>query len=459
MAYKYAEMALTAKNISDHLKKKGSGASVKTSRYQSQIKAVEVAHPGTLEDLLKKSGIDGKLTDISAVDEKAISGKYKAKLLTINVAVADCKKGSTCFILNTFTEKGTLKTKDLAPDKLGLTIATGYTDIAKFDKAVYDGINGLKVPADIKTALTQLYKSVADNKTAKDTITMNAAAKKAMASVKPQDRQAIGKDFGEILSLRWYLTQPHGQGWTKFGFSVISNEALVDFYLDKKVGNKSVHVDVSAKFEAGAAPSIGAIVKNIDKVYKAPTAEEKKAIGVLKALAGEDDNTSTKILKAFETLKLPAYTTLKTIVGAKAAFTILDVSKTIQKIATASKTPANRIKMFNTEFGPIYESLGKNASPDSLSVVFSTPTYKKYYSLVLAPMGYALVDYMNKNKIYQDILNNISREMKTEQVYLNFVGDGLSFKKKLFSNAEFKFAYGANAKDSDNTGIKFSMKH
>jgi len=31
MAYKYAEMALTAKNISDHLKKKGAGASVKTS--------------------------------------------------------------------------------------------------------------------------------------------------------------------------------------------------------------------------------------------------------------------------------------------------------------------------------------------------------------------------------------------------------------------------------------------
>jgi hypothetical protein len=459
MAYKYADMAVTAKNISDHLKKKGAGASVKTSRYQTQIKSVEVAHPGTLEDLLKKSGIQGTLADLSSVDEKAISGKYKAKLLTLTTAVAECKKGSTCFILNTFTEKGTLKTKDLAPEKLDLTIASGYTDLVKFDKAVYSGITNLKVASDIKTVLTELYRSVADNKSTRDVVPMNAAAKKAMASVKPQDRQAIGKDFGEILSLRWYLTQPHGKGWTKFGFSVISNEALVDFYLDKKVGTKSVHVDVSAKFEAGAAPSIGAIVQNIGKVYKTPTAEEKKAIGVLQALAGENDNTSTKILKAFETLKLPAYNTLKAIVGAKGAFTIADVSAAIQKIATASKTPANRIKMFNTEFAPMYESLGKNASADSLSVVFSTPTYKKYYSLVLAPMGYALVDYMNKNKIYQDILNNISREMKTEQVYLNFVGDTMSFSKKLFSNAEFKFAYGANAKDSDNTGIKFSMKH
>ena len=459
MAYKYPEMALTAKNISDFLKKKGAGASVKTSRYQTQIKSVEVAHPGTLEDLLKSSGIKGKLTDISATDEKAISGKYKAKLLTLTTAIADCKTGATCFILNTFTEKGTLKTKDLAPEKLNLTIASGYTDIAKFDKAVYAGIDNLKVGADIKTVLTELYRSIVDNKTTKDSITMNAAAKKAMVSVKPQDRQAIGKDFGEILSLRWYLTQPFGKGYTKFGFSVISNEALVDFYLDKKVGTKFVHVDVSAKFEAGAAPSIGAIVDNIGKVYKTPTAEEKKAIGVLQALAGADDNTSTKILKAFETLKLPSYITLKSIVGAKGAFTIADVSAAIQKIATASKTPANRIKMFNTEYAPMYESLGKNASPDSLAVVFSTPTYKIYYSLILAPLGYALVEYMNKNKIYQEILNNISREMKTEQVYLNFVGDSMTFSKKLFSNAEFKFAYGANAKDSDNTGIKFSMKH
>ena len=72
-------------------------------------------------------------------------------------------------------------------------------------------------------------------------------------------------------------------------------------------------------------------------------------------------------------------------------------------------------------------------------------------------MGYALVDYMNKQQVYQDILNKISQQMKTEQVYLDFIGENMRFTKKLFSKASFKFAYGANAKDSDNTGIKFSM--
>jgi len=455
--YDYEKMAETAKKIKAHLEKKGISSSIKTSRYQTQIKSVEVAYPDSLEKLLKAAGIIASMGDLTPTEEKAISGKYKAKLVKITTASGGVSKNETFFLLNTYTEKGSLKTKDLAPDKLGLTTASGYSTLASFDKAVYDGIERLSVGSEIKTTLVQLYKSVADNKSKTDSVPMNAAAKKAMASVKPQDRQAIGKDFGEILSLRWYLTQPHGAGWTKFGFSVISNEALIDFYVDRKVGNKTIRSDVSAKFEEGAAPSIGAIVGKIDKVYKTPKAEELKAINVLKALAGKDDNTSTKILKAFETLKLPAYNKLKTVVG-KPNFTILDVSASIQKIASASKTPANRLKMFSTEYGPIYEELGKNASKDSLDIVFSSATYKKYYSLVMAPMGYALVDYMNKNKIYQDILNNISREMKTEQVYLNFTGDKMAFEKKLFSNAEFKFAYGANAKDSDNTGIKFSMK-
>jgi len=455
--YDYEKMAETAKKIKAHLEKKGISASIKTSRYQTQIKAVEVAYSDSLDKLLKVTGLLATINDLTATEEKAISGKYKAKLIKITTASGGVTKGESFFLVNTYTEKGTLKTKDLAPDKLGLTTASGYTSLASFDKAVYDGIEKLKVGSDIKTALVQLYKSVADNKAKTDNVPMNAASKKAMTAVKPQDRQAIGKDFGEILSLRWYLTQPHGAGWTKFGFSVISNEALIDFYVDRKVGNKTIRSDVSAKFEAGAAPSIGAIVNNLDKVYKTPKVEELKAINVLKALAGKDDNTSTKILKAFETLKLPAYNKLKSVVG-KPNFTILDVSASIQKIASASKTPANRLKMFQTEFGAIYEELGKTASKDSLDIVFSGASYKKYYSLVLAPMGYALVDYMNKNKIYQEILNNISREMKTEQVYLNFSGDKLSFEKKLFSNAEFKFAYGANAKDSDNTGIKFSMK-
>jgi hypothetical protein len=457
MGYDFKKLGDTAKKVSTYLASKGVKVAVKTSRYQTEIKAVEVASPTSLEDLLKSVGLKGTISDLSTTEEKAISGKYKAKLIKITASSGPCSTGETFFIVNTFTEKGTLKTKDLAPEKFNLTSGR-FKSLDTFDTAVLKGIKDNKtVPNDIKTTIAELYKSVAANKSSnKDNIPMNTAAKKSFAVVKPQDKQAIGKDFGEILSMRWYVTQAFASTWQECFFSEISNEALVDFVVTKKVGSKVIPSNISAKFEAGAAPSIGAIVDNLDVVYKNPNAAEKAAIDVLKALADSNSNTSTKILAAMKTIKHPAYDVLKKIIG-KPTFTIADISAHIQKIATKNKTAKGRIDEFMKIYKPFYDKLGKNASPDSIAVVFAGASYKKYYSLVMAPSGYALVDYMNKQPIYQTILNNISQQMKTEQVYLNFVGETMQFTKKLFSKASFKFAYGANAKDSDNTGIKFSM--
>lgn len=458
MATDYSKLAASAKKMVDYLSTKGIKVSLKSSRYQAQIKAVEIAFSGTLPDLLKLTGITATVADLSVTEEKAISGKYKAKLMTLTKALGNIAKGETFYIVNTYTEKGTLKTKDLAPEKFNLTTSK-YKTLDSLDKAVLTGIKENKtVPAEIKVVLTELYKTVASTKTAKDIVPMSAPAKKSFALVKPQDKQAIGKDFGEVLSMRWYLTQAFSSTWQEAFFSDISNEALVDFVVMKKSGKEIIRTDISAKFEAGAAPSIGAIVDNIDSVYKTPNKDEQVVINVLKALASSTDNTSTKILAAMKSINHPAYTALKKTIGAKGNFTIQDVSAHIQQIAKVGKTPAARIKLFNSTYEDFYKVLGKNASEDSVNIVMTPTTYKKYYSLVMAPMGYGLVDYMNKQPQYQDVLNKISQHMKTEQVYLNFSGDNLEFKKKLFSKAEFKFAYGANAKDSDNTGIKFSMK-
>lgn len=461
MNYNFQDMAIAAKKLSEYLKEKGVAAQVKTSRYQTQIKSVEVASATSIEDLLPAMDIKGKISDLSPIDEKAISGKYKAKLFKLTSAVAGLSLGDTFFILNTFTEKGTLKTKDLAPEKLGLTTSR-YKSISVFDKDVREGIQNLKVPSEIKLALNELYDNVSANKKEGDSISFSDSSKKAMGIVKPQDRQAIGKDFGEILSLRWYITQSFGKKFTSFYFSEISNEALVDFVVELDDGHAILRKDVSAKFEAGAAPSIGAIAANIDNVYKRPSVEQKTACNVLKALAGltagkDTSTTSMKILAAYKTLKLPIYKTLADIVG-KTDPTIRDIQDHIAKITKSGKTSKTRSELFLKTYQPFYTELGRSVDASSLGVVFSGATFAKYFSMILSPMGYALVEYMNKQKIYQEILNNISREMKTEQVYLNFSSASIDFKKKLFSNAEFKFAYGANAKNSDNTGIKFSMK-
>lgn len=456
MSWDYAKLAATAKKISTFLVGKGEPAIIKTSRYQGQIKALEVKYNGTLESLFKTYSISASIQDLLPVEEKAISGKYKAQVVSLNSSVAGAAKGDKFFIINTYTEKGTVKTKELAPEKFGLTTKP-YATKNELDSAVAKGIKANKsIPDDIQIAIDELYKLVSSNTTTRNSIPFAATTKKAMAKIKPQDKQAIGKDFGEVLSMRWYISQPFGKSFSKAEFSTISNEALVDFVVTKKIGKEEFRQNISAKFEAGAAPSIGAIIDNVSKVYKSPAGETLSAINVLKALAEKTSNTSTKILAAMQTIKHPAYTALKKVIG-KTNFTVDDITAHIQKIAQVNKTAKSRIDAFNLAFKDVYKALNKTASSDSISIVFAGTTYKKYYSLVMAPMGYALVDYMNKQPVYQDILNKISRAMDTEQVYLNFVGDSLVFTCKVFSDAKFKFAYGANAKDSDNTGIKFSM--
>lgn len=450
MAYDYIKMAASAKKAADALKANKVIASIKTSRYQKQIKAVEVSYAGAIEDLLENKGFNGVISDLSSTEEKNISGKYKAKLFTIKNAGNSLTKNESFFIVNTFTEKGSIKTKDLAPDKLGLTV---YTTVKDFDKAIVSGIENSKIDESIKEVLYNLHTDMIKFNSNSDTVFFSFETKKLMALVKSQDKQAIGKDFGEVLSLRWYVTQDFAKPLKSFGFSTVSNEALVDFY----VVHGKIRSNISAKFEAGAAPSIKSIMKDVDKIYDNPKASEKKAINVLKALASEDNNTSTKILQAYEALGLPALGELKRILN-KTKITLTDISDHIQSIADLSSKTSVRIKLYKEIYNPLYEILNKTASDDSLDTVFGNKTYRKYYSLVLSPMGYALVSYMNNTPVFQEVLNNLSRNMTTEQVYLNFTTNGMKFEKKLFSQAEFKFAYGANAKDSDNTGIKFSMK-
>jgi hypothetical protein len=225
------------KNMVTYLVSKGKNAKVKTSRYNSTIKAVEVDDAViNIADFLKKLSFPGSITDLSPADERAISGTYKAKLVTVSksIPIAKLAKGDKFYILNIHTEKGSVKSKALAPNALGLDLAE-YTNLDAFDRAVKNGISKLDVPTDVQLAISELYKSVSKNNNKTDNVPYSTTARNAINNLKPQDKQAVGKDFGEILSLRWYLTQPHSKGWTKFGFETGSNAALVDYYVYKKV--------------------------------------------------------------------------------------------------------------------------------------------------------------------------------------------------------------------------------
>lgn len=452
----YPTLRANAKIVQGLLANENVSAKEKKSRYQ-KIWALQVSSATSLEDILKSIGLSVTISDLDSAEERGLSGTYKGKLVTLKKAKGRLKKGDMFLMLNTYTEKGTVKTKDLVPEKIG--VVKRYTGTTTFDKDVRKGIKDVDVPDDIKIALRTLYDAVVKSGTT-NSIMMDKKMKAIFSKLKQQDKQAIGKDFGEILSLRWYLNQPFAKNMSSFYFSEVSNEPLVDYSVVLTESKKEIDIGISAKFEKGGAPSIKAVAGNIDDVYKRPTPKEKKAINVMKALAGltgERSTTSTKILNAYKALDLKSYKILKKIIG-KRDPSIDDIADFVREIAVQGKTKENRIKIFEETFSEFYDELGKSADSASLKIIFNSANFPKYHSCILSPMGYALVAYMNEDPIYNEILNNISRELNTQQVYLYFRANAIEFKKKLFSDAEFTFSYGANAKNSDNTGIKFAMK-
>jgi len=220
-----------------------------------------------------------------------------------------------------------------------------------------------------------------------------------------------------------------------------------------------IKVEISAKFEEGGAPSIKTIVKEIDNVYKTPSQEEKKIIDILKILGTQvsGETTSDKILKIAMRLDFEGYNYLKKVIG-KSDINVKDIDNFVRNIAKTYDTAPVRIKEFRKIFDPYFKILTKGVKDESLGVIFTTDSFPKYSSSVIAPLGYWLIGYMNSLPSFIQVLNNVSRSLKTEQIYLNLTPSSLVFNKKIFEQAEFKFEYGGNAKNADNTGIKFSMK-
>ena len=220
-----------------------------------------------------------------------------------------------------------------------------------------------------------------------------------------------------------------------------------------------IKIEISAKFEEGGAPSIKTIVKEIDNVYKTPSSEEKKVIDILKILGTQvsGETTSDKILKIAMRLDFEGYNYLKKVIG-KSDINVKDIDNFVRNIAKTYDTAPVRIKEFRKIFDPYFKILTKGVKDESLGVIFTTDSFPKYSSSVIAPLGYWLIGYMNSLPSFIQVLNNVSRSLKTEQIYLNLTPSSLVFNKKVFEQAEFKFEYGGNAKNADNTGIKFSMK-
>ena len=104
-----------------------------------------------------------------------------------------------------------------------------------------------------------------------------------------------------------------------------------------------------------------------------------------------------------------------------------------------------------------------NRGPKNGEVNWDKLSDKKLYGIVIGPLSYYVVDYLNSNKEYKDALAELLSKIEVKQLYLNIqLGkQKLDFNLKSFSdpNAQFTFeSPNQSIYNPDNGRLGFKMK-
>jgi hypothetical protein len=424
---KQAQSAII-KYYSDELKKKGVDP-IKSSRGGPHLR---IAYAGDVKKL-----VDSILPCTLKETDVSISGSYVTQELTISKDIKDsggkvsAKKGDKIYFILAVSSKGELKTKQLTPDSLGF----GGERISKatFLTKTKAGIKSSSAPENIKGFLNELAME-----SAKATIKFSD---KYIGSISDTDLNIIAKDFGELSGAIWFMNQ-FNKKVDSISYPAESNAALVDYYAN--VGKTKIAV--SAKANEGAPPSINAIADILrDNTYQIVAKESaRKAI-----IAISDNSTVDGIVEAAKNLKHPGYLWLKKNFFKNLDFTAAQCETTLAGYKTH--------KALLAELEPFYELIGRSGSENIAKRIFDTKA--KRWGLIISPLGYSLVDILNKETTYLSVLNDAANSIVVSQIYIkiNKAQKTANYTVKEFSSSAFKFEYNANAGQPGLKKISFKM--
>ena len=83
----------------------------------------------------------------------------------------------------------------------------------------------------------------------------------------------------------------------------------------------------------------------------------------------------------------------------------------------------------------------------------------KRYGLIISPLGYSLVDEINKDPIFVEVLNDATKAIIVSQLYMkiNVRDRKVDYIVKEFTTGKFNFMYNANAGQPSLKKISFKM--
>jgi hypothetical protein len=386
------------------------------------------------------------MADVKMGSKDSASGSYPTIKVTVTKPTQNFKKGDFVLIVNqTGQENKTVTFKALTPVKLG--IAGDYKDLNSLVQATTRAVQKDK---NLGKILTGLVTDTANNtpasksglsklRSGKTNVPLSKQTTQALGSISKEDKNTIGKDFGEVLGgiflgkmvgIKKSLNFPKG------------NEPLVDFYID---GYK-----ISSKYEKGATASLTDLLKAIkpDQIKG-----EKDQYALYKALLPMMSETSPnaflKIASAFPK-DMPAIQTLASIIGVDSkSLTSQDINEYIKKlfVKTNAKTAKQKNEVFFKKFGKLFAEMKRNPGKAG-GVEWDTMKKKTgdngYYGAITSPLSYYVADQMNTKPKFVQALKEIISKTGVKQMYLTFdlkEGGSMGFDIRSFNdpNAKFKF--------------------
>jgi hypothetical protein len=386
------------------------------------------------------------VTDVKMGSKDSASGSYPTIKVAVTKPTQSFKKGDFVLVVNqTGQDNKTVTFKSLTPVNLG--IAGDYSDLNSLVQATTKAVQKDK---NLGKILTGLVTDTANNtpasksglsklRSGKTKVPLSKQTTQALGSISPQDKNTIGKDFGEILGgiflgkmvgIKKSLNFPKG------------NEPLVDFYID---GYK-----ISSKYEKGATASLTDLLKAI-KVDQIKGEKDQYALykALLPMMSETSPNAFLKIASAFPK-DMPAIQTLASIIGVDAKnLTAQSINDYIKKLfaKTNAKTAKQKNEVFFKKFGKLFSEMKRNPGKAG-GVEWDTMKKKTgdngYYGAITSPLSYYVADQMNTKPKFVQALKEIISKTGVKQMYLTFdlkEGGSMSFDVRSFNdpNANFKF--------------------
>lgn len=235
----------------------------------------------------------------------------------------------------------------------------------------------------------------------------------------PKDYATISKDYGEIMSAIWCITN---MNFSQMFFPSASNEPLVDIYGIRA----KLKYPISVKSGGGGKVTIQNIIDKLNARAKTAKIDIKQEAGLAVFQIVNDNSMREGMIKLHQLLNTSG----------------------IKQLSKIMKVPVQKISLDNvTDFvnSKSNEELKNILKPflSTLKTTIRESTWKTTDKLrfIISPLGENIYKELNSNKEIKQSLTNLAKQIVLIQTNIDVNKHQIKFSSNKFKDISFKFAW------------------